>query len=358
MPAPAAAGLHNCAVGAPGRVALLREAAGSAEAGGLGPSAGSGGSGGAGLHIVEVRGSPLGAAWDPHGDVLAASWKGRVAVYGWGAAGEDGALLAESSLRFIPQALALAAMPLPGGGRSYLLALGGVLGVAFRVLERGAPERSWTLLAAEAREAPPPPPQDGPARPLVVCALALGAGAETMATASVEGGIYIWDLRVGGEHPVGLERRLLFEGRVPSEGVKVTSVQFSPDDLSLAVLSWSGAVSLFRRRGDVWGPGLSLPAADSAVLPHWLPPLLCWVSRDIVAMAKGGGGAQGVFYFRVCEGWLEPLAAAGEPARRLHGSLRGLALSLPGQRSPGDPPRIVTFDAAGTIATEVPVSAR
>ena len=146
MPAPAAAGLHNCAVGAPGRVALLREAAGSAEAGGLGPSAGSGGSGGAGLHIVEVRGSPLGAAWDPHGDVLAACWKGRVAVYGWGATGEDGAMLAESSLRFIPQALALAAMPLPGGGRSYLLALGGVLGVAFRVLERGAPGRSWTLL--------------------------------------------------------------------------------------------------------------------------------------------------------------------------------------------------------------------
>ena len=158
MPAPAAAGLHNCAVGAPGRVALLREAAGSAEAGGLGPSAGSGGSGGAGLHIVEVRGSPLGAAWDPHGDVLAACWKGRVALYGWGATGEDGAMLAESSLRFIPQALALAAMPLPGGGRSYLLALGGVLGVAFRVLERGAPGRSWTLLAAEAREPPPPPP--------------------------------------------------------------------------------------------------------------------------------------------------------------------------------------------------------
>ena len=165
MPAPAAAGLHNCAVGAPGRVALLREAAGSAEAGGLGPSAGSGGSGGAGLHIVEVRGSPLGAAWDPHGDVLAASWKGRVAVYGWGAAGEDGALLAESSLRFIPQALALAAMPLPGGGRSYLLALGGVLGVAFRVLERGAPGRSWTLFAAEVREPPPPPPKTAPRAP-------------------------------------------------------------------------------------------------------------------------------------------------------------------------------------------------
>ena len=174
MPAPAAAGLHNCAVGAPGRVALLREAAGSAEAGGLGPSAGSGGSGGAGLHIVEVRGSPLGAAWDPHGDVLAACWKGRVAVYGWGATGEDGAMLAESSLRFIPQALALAAMPLPGGGRSYLLALGGVLGVAFRVLERGAPGRSWTLLAAEAREPPPPPPQTAPRAPSWYAAWLLG----------------------------------------------------------------------------------------------------------------------------------------------------------------------------------------
>ena len=173
MPAPAAAGLHNCAVGAPGRVALLREAAGSAEAGGLGPSAGSGGSGGAGLHIVEVRGSPLGAAWDPHGDVLAACWKGRVALYGWGATGEDGAMLAESSLRFIPQALALAAMPLPGGGRSYLLALGGVLGVAFRVLERGAPGRSWTLLAAEARE-PPPPPKTAPRAPSWYAAWLLG----------------------------------------------------------------------------------------------------------------------------------------------------------------------------------------
>ena len=174
MPAPAAAGLHNCAVGAPGRVALLREAAGSAEAGGLGPSAGSGGSGGAGLHIVEVRGSPLGAAWDPHGDVLAACWKGRVALYGWGATGEDGAMLAESSLRFIPQALALAAMPLPGGGRSYLLALGGVLGVAFRVLERGAPGRSWTLLAAEAREPPPPPPKTAPRAPSWYAAWLLG----------------------------------------------------------------------------------------------------------------------------------------------------------------------------------------
>ena len=174
MPAPAAAGLHNCAVGAPGRVALLREAAGSAEAGGLGPSAGSGGSGGAGLHIVEVRGSPLGAAWDPHGDVLAACWKGRVALYGWGATGEDGAMLAESSLRFIPQALALAAMPLPGGGRSYLLALGGVLGVAFRVLERGAPGRSWTLFAAEAREPPPPPPKTAPRAPSWYAAWLLG----------------------------------------------------------------------------------------------------------------------------------------------------------------------------------------
>ena len=174
MPAPAAAGLHNCAVGAPGRVALLREAAGSAEAGGLGPSAGSGGSGGAGLHIVEVRGSPLGAAWDPHGDVLAACWKGRVALYGWGATGEDGAMLAESSLRFIPQALALAAMPLPGGGRSYLLALGGVLGVAFRVLERGAPGRSWTLLAAVAGAPPPPPPKTAPRAPSWYAAWLLG----------------------------------------------------------------------------------------------------------------------------------------------------------------------------------------
>ena len=99
-----------------------------------------------------------------------------------------------------------------------------------------------------------------------------------------------------------------------------------------------------------------LPAADSAVLPHWLPPLLCWVSRDVVAMAKGGGDAQGVFYFRVCEGWLEPLARGGEPARRLRG-LRGLALSLPRQQSPSDPPRVVAFDAAGAMATEVPVSA-
>ena len=353
-PAPAAAGLHNCAVGAPGRVALLREAVASAEAAGLGPSAGSGDSGGGGLHIVEVRGSPLGAAWDPHGDVLAACWKGKVAAYGWGAAGKDGALLAESGVRFIPQALAVAG--LPGGGRSYLLALGGVLGAAFRILERGAPGGGWTLLAAEAREAGAPPPSDGPTRPPVVCGLALGAGAEIMATTSVEGGICIWALRVGGERPVGVERRLLFEGRVPSDGVKVTSVQFSPDELSLAVLSWSGTVSLFRRRGDSWGPGLVLPAADSAVLPHWLPPLLCWVSRDVVAMAKGGGDAQGVFYFRVCEGWLEPLARGGEPARRLRG-LRGLALSLPRQQSPGDPPRVVAFDAAGAMATEVPVSA-
>ena len=119
-----------------------------------------------------MRGSPLGAAWDPHGDVLAACWKGKVAAYGWGAAGKDGALLAESGVRFIPQALAVAG--LPGGGRSYLLALGGVLGAAFRILERGAPGGGWTLLAAEAREAGAPPPQTAPRAPPWCAAWLLG----------------------------------------------------------------------------------------------------------------------------------------------------------------------------------------
>lgn len=358
---PAATGLQNCAAGAPGKIALLREA-GAGDVSPAGPSVGDG----EGLEVVEVCGSPLGAAWDAQGDVLAVAWKGRVTAYGWGggvaADGEvssRGGLLAEGGLRFLPQALALTA--LPGGHGGYVLALGGVLGVAFRILERETSGRGgWVLLDAVVEErgtgAALPPPA-APSRPPVVCGVAFREGAELMATASVDGTVGIWGIEkgaAGGSAGAarGLCRRLLFEGQVPADGLKVTAVQFSPDGLSLAVLSWSGSVSIFRcqRASESWTHGLTLPAADSAVLPHWLPPLLCWVSYDVVAMAAGGGRAEGVFYFRVCEGWLEPL---GDPAQNLRGQLRGLALASPGARAPaGALPSVVTLDAGGALAIE------
>lgn len=361
---PAATGLQNCAAGAPGKVALLREA-GSGVVSPAGPSAGDG----EGLEVVEVCGSPLGAAWDAQGDVLAVAWKGRVAAYGWGVGVAAGGgvsprcgLLAEGGLRFVPQALALTA--LPGGREGYVLALGGVLGVAFRILERETSGRGgWVLLGADVEErgtGAAPPPSAAPSRPPVVCGVAFEEGAELMATASVDGGVGIWGIETGAAGGSvgaarGLCRRLLFEGQVPADGVKVTALQFSPDGLSLAVLSWSGSVSIFRCQRAVgsWTHGLTLPAADSAVLPHWLPPLLCWVCNDVVAMAAGGGRAEGVLYFRVCEGWLEPLE--GDPAQNLRGQLRGLALASPIERTPaGALPSVVTLDAGGALAVERP----